>query len=135
MPFYIHIADPSFPEPPWPGERRLGPFPTSDEALEQAISDAAIGAAVAIGVFSEAESERRRVASDADAGVMMSRAIRGETVSSHGGKASQTRSTIARRGASLARKRADAEAKRMAEDRQALLDAMPESVHDLIEGA
>lgn len=62
--FYIHFADPGFPDPPWPGERRLGPFPTPEEAHEQAASDVAHGHVTEdalAGVFSAEESEKRRV--------------------------------------------------------------------------
>jgi hypothetical protein len=39
--FYIHVDDPSFPDAPWPGVRRLGPYLTLEEAQAQATSDAA----------------------------------------------------------------------------------------------
>lgn len=57
MPFYIHIPDPGFPEPPWPGERRLGPFNTAEEAEAQAIDDVARGMGEVLGVFDEEASE------------------------------------------------------------------------------
>jgi hypothetical protein len=59
MNYYIHLEDPGFPDHPWPGVRRLGPFLTLEEATEQAISDAALGHGVALGVYSEEESEKR----------------------------------------------------------------------------
>jgi hypothetical protein len=52
-PFYIYVEDPGFPDHPWPGFRRLGPFLTADEAVAQAVSDAAGGAGVAAGVYPE----------------------------------------------------------------------------------
>lgn len=60
--FYLHIADDGFAEPPWPGERRLGPFETAAEAEAQAVNDVAIGAlseADLIGVYDEAGSRDR----------------------------------------------------------------------------
>lgn len=62
-PYFIHIADPGFPDPPWPGERRLGPFPTAEEATDQAINDMAHGHITQeslTGVFSESESLKRK---------------------------------------------------------------------------
>lgn len=56
--FYIHIADPGFPDPPWEGQRRLGPFNTKEEAVAQAASDTAMGAGEALGVFTGAESDK-----------------------------------------------------------------------------
>lgn len=41
--FYLHVRDPQFDDPPYPGERRLGPYTTSREARDQAASDLAIG--------------------------------------------------------------------------------------------
>jgi hypothetical protein len=58
MTFYIHIADPAYPDAPWPGERRLGPFLTADEALNQAISDASQGFGWPLGIYDEKESEK-----------------------------------------------------------------------------
>ena len=55
--FYIHIADPQFLDPPWPGVRRLGPFDTQTDALAQAGSDLASGAGLALGVWDESASE------------------------------------------------------------------------------
>lgn len=43
-PYWIHIADPAYGDAPWPGYRRLGPFLTKDEAVAQAVNDAAVGA-------------------------------------------------------------------------------------------
>jgi hypothetical protein len=58
--YFIHLADPSFPEGPWPGERRLGPFNSQKEAAAQAANDIAIGMGESIiGVYSEAESDKR----------------------------------------------------------------------------
>lgn len=54
------MADPGFPHPPWPGVRRLGPFLTPEEALSQAVSDAAGGHGVALGVYDDAASETLR---------------------------------------------------------------------------
>lgn len=55
--FYIHIADPGFPDPPWPGFRRLGPFLTQAEALAQAAGDAAQGMGVATAIYTGTDSE------------------------------------------------------------------------------
>ena len=57
--FYIHIKDPGYPDPPYPGERRLGPYLTKEEAIDQAISDATVGMGVAVGIFSDEESKKR----------------------------------------------------------------------------
>lgn len=60
--FYIHLADASFDGPPWPGERRLGPYLTVEEAQNQAASDVAhnlVPAAALVGVFTSAESQLR----------------------------------------------------------------------------
>jgi len=57
------MADPSFIDPPFPGERRLGPFLTAAEAQNQAASDLAYGLMTPeafLGVFSTSESELRR---------------------------------------------------------------------------
>ncbi len=51
--FYIHIEDPGFPGEPWPGQRRFGPYNTSDEGLAQAASDWAQGHGKALGVWDE----------------------------------------------------------------------------------
>lgn len=120
MPFYVHVEDPGFPEPPWPGERRLGPFPTAAEALEQAVSDAALGSVLAVGVYSEEESERRRVTSHIDAGMGLSAASRGEPPSSHGGKATHTRSQIARRADTVSRKLAKERSDTLVADAEAV---------------
>lgn len=58
MDYFIHITDPGFPDRPWPGERRFGPY-TLEAAQEQAVSDAAQGIALAVGIFSAEESEKR----------------------------------------------------------------------------
>lgn len=55
--FFIHLADPGFPNPPFPGARRLGPYNTVEEALAQAVADAAQGAGVALGIYDEEASE------------------------------------------------------------------------------
>ena len=55
MPYFIHIADPGFPETPWPGVRRFGPFNTREEAYNQAVEDVSNGAPV-LGIFSEDDS-------------------------------------------------------------------------------
>lgn len=73
MPFYIHIDDPQFKgwdadgnrASPWPGQRVLGPFTDDpdtgvsglDQALAQAVSDAASGMGVAAGVYDEENSQ------------------------------------------------------------------------------
>jgi len=60
--FYVHIKDPGFPDPPWPGERRLGPFLTVEEAHSQAVSDVAqghISEENLIGVFDDSASAAR----------------------------------------------------------------------------
>ena len=54
--YYIHYADPGFPDPPWPGERRLGPFPTLAEAQAQAVSNSASGYGDALGIWSDENS-------------------------------------------------------------------------------
>jgi hypothetical protein len=54
--FFIHLDDPGFPDPPWPGQRRLGPYETAEEAYEQAVSDAASGAGLAVGIYDEETS-------------------------------------------------------------------------------
>lgn len=59
--FFIHIADPTFFEAPWPGERRSGPYPTVGEAVAQAASDVASGAYSLdgfVGVFDDKASLR-----------------------------------------------------------------------------
>lgn len=58
-PFFVHLADPGFPDHPFPGERRSGPYLTEAEALEQAVWDACGNSAVVVGVYHEAESEKR----------------------------------------------------------------------------
>lgn len=61
--FYIHVVDPGFPDPPWPGERRLGPFLTAEEAEAQAVNDVAHGHIAdesLVGVYSESESLKRK---------------------------------------------------------------------------
>jgi hypothetical protein len=123
--FYIHIEDPGFPEAPWPGERRLGPFVTEEEALNQAVSDAALGFGLAVGVYSEAESERRREASHVDAGMGLAAATRGEPIGSHGGKSTHTRSAIARK--------ADVLSRRLAKERAATLSADAEAISTAVD--
>lgn len=86
MAFFVHYTDPGFPEHPWPNERRLGPYPTADEALAQAVEDAAGGYAVAVGVYDEAESEKRMHST--------ARSV---------GKATHTSSVVRRKGETRAR--------------------------------
>jgi hypothetical protein len=57
VPFYIHLLDPGFPDAPWPGARRLGPYNTAEEAEEQAIDDVARGMGEVLGVFDAEASE------------------------------------------------------------------------------
>lgn len=62
MGFFIHIADPGFPEPPWVNERRLGPYDTDEEAANQAVHDLATGFLAEdnfLGVFDDENSELR----------------------------------------------------------------------------
>jgi len=59
--YFIHLEDPQFAEGPWPGIRRLGPFNTQEEALNQAASDAAYGGGTALGVFTDEESDSNQV--------------------------------------------------------------------------
>jgi hypothetical protein len=56
--YYIHYADPGFPDPPWPGQRRSGAFLTLEEATAQAVSDAASGFQTPVGIFHEADSDK-----------------------------------------------------------------------------
>lgn len=61
---YIHLDDPGFPDRPWAGGRRLGPFHACEEsglsaeevALGQAVSDYAGGAYVPLGIFDDENS-------------------------------------------------------------------------------
>lgn len=62
---FIHLDDPGFPDEPWPGQRRLGPFNTPEEALAQAVHDAAMGQGVASGIYPEEHSEALRRPKDA----------------------------------------------------------------------
>lgn len=65
--FFIHIADATFSDPPCPGERRLGPFLTVEEAQAQAANDVAHGHVAPdalLGVYSDAESRARAEAMD-----------------------------------------------------------------------
>lgn len=104
--FYIHLEDPGFPEHPWPGVRRLGPFLSDTEALEQAVSDASLGHGVALGIYTEAESEKR---------------LGGKT-----GKAKIARAEIRRRGEAISRKRQNEEkaaAEQVRADIEAILPA------------
>jgi hypothetical protein len=60
--FYIHMLDPGYPDEPWPGERRLGPYLTLDEASEQAAHDLATGYLSEknfVGIYDEAGSVER----------------------------------------------------------------------------
>jgi len=60
--YFIHVRDPGFPDPPWPGERRLGPFLTLEEAEAQATSDLAhsyITGDGMTGIYTNAESDAR----------------------------------------------------------------------------
>lgn len=62
MEFFVHLRDPGFPDSPWPGERRLGPFLTSEEAANQAVSDLAGGYLAddeIVGIYAADESEKR----------------------------------------------------------------------------
>jgi hypothetical protein len=101
--YYVHLEDPGFPEHPWPGERRLGPFLSSDEALTQAVSDASLGHGVAAGIYAESESEKR--------------------LSGRAGKAKVARAEIRRRAETISRKRQDEE-KRAAEQVRADIEAI-----------
>jgi hypothetical protein len=59
--YYIHIEDPGFPEEPWPGQRRMGPYLTQEEAVEQAASDISTGAGGGVvGIFTTSASDEMR---------------------------------------------------------------------------
>jgi len=64
--YFIHYADPGFAEPPWPGQRRQGPYLTVDEAFNQAVSDGAGGQAEALGIFTSSQSDELANNPDAD---------------------------------------------------------------------
>jgi len=104
--FYIHIADPGFPEPPWPGERRLGPYNTREEAEAQAVSDAAGGYAVALGIYEEGESHKR-------------------AVQANRGKAVVTRAKIKSKGETEAKRRHKERQKNLDSDVRALAEMLP----------
>lgn len=134
--FFVHLTDPGFPEPPWPGERRLGPFDTPEEAEAQAVSDIAYGGGEGIvGVYSESESERRREASHPeDVGSALA-ADREARPVSRGGKAHRSRSQLQPR-AETARRRLEAErARQIEEDTRAFQETLPKgvSIDDLLE--
>lgn len=107
--FFVHLEDPGFPDHPWPGIRRLGPFLTSDEAAAQAISDAASGHGIALGVYSEAESEKRYGGG-------------------RDGKATLTRAQIAKRAETVARAARDETAARLRDDVSAIEATLPPGV-------
>lgn len=56
--FFVHYYDPGFPNPPWPMQRRIGPFLTHEEAFNQAVSDAAHGMGLALGIWSTEDSKK-----------------------------------------------------------------------------
>jgi len=56
--YYIHVRDEHFKIPPWPGERRLGPY-SKEDAETQFAHDQSLGNLDVVGVFSEQESEAR----------------------------------------------------------------------------
>lgn len=132
MDWYIHVADPGFPEPPWPGERRLGPYLTDTEAIEQAVSDSGYGMGVIVGVYSAEESEKRRgdETPAARAGAM-SAAIAGNPITADGGKARYTRSQIEKRGKTLQRKLQAERARSMKADQDALEASLPAEIGGL----
>lgn len=69
MRFFVHLADPSFPEAPWPNTRRLGPFDTLAEAQAQAAADLAGGHLAEdelVGIYSEDDSHALSVAATAE---------------------------------------------------------------------
>ena len=61
MPYYIHITDPGFPDHPWPGERRFGPYAELDDAIAQAVSDAAIGMGTALGIYEYSDEQETEI--------------------------------------------------------------------------
>ena len=59
--WYIHLHDPQFFDDPWPGQRRIGPFNSEEEATEQAANDLARGMGEGtIGVFTGQASDDMR---------------------------------------------------------------------------
>lgn len=56
--YYIHVPDPTFQgQVPFPFGRRLGPFLTEAEAVNQAVSDIAGGHGSYLGIYDEASSQ------------------------------------------------------------------------------
>ena len=56
-PYYIHIADPGFPEPPYPGVRRIGPIEDLEAVKAQAVEDMASGGANVLGIYDASQSD------------------------------------------------------------------------------
>lgn len=111
MGWFIHLDDPGFQDNPFPGQRRLGPFDTAEEAVAQAVSDAAVGMGVAAGVYGEDESAAQETGGK--------------------GKAHMARSELRRRGEVEARRRAKIAAHFMLseQERDRALDALlPEGI-------
>jgi hypothetical protein len=65
--FFIHVADPGFPEGPWPSVRRFGPFLTAEEASNQAVHDLSTGFLTEeafLGVFDDENSQMKSFEAD-----------------------------------------------------------------------
>lgn len=118
--FFIHISDPGFPDPPFPHERRLGPYNTMEEAAAQAVSDTALGFGTPLGVYAEVESEKRAEGiHEPDTGT-----FRATTK----GKAAYSRSQIEKRAETM-RNRIQAQAVATAQEAEEALRAiLPEGV-------
>lgn len=103
--FFIHLADPGFEDPPWPNMRRLGPYDTSEEALAQAVADAAQGMGVALGVYDEEASESHAERIDPGDGEPVDE--RGAKIDAHPRKMAAvfTASDIKRRGVAERKRR------------------------------
>jgi len=105
--YFIHYADPGFPEDPWPGERRSGPY-SKDAALEQAINDVATGYGVPVGIYSDDESLKR-----------ISSTARSK------GKAEFTASTLKQKGEAESRRRKALADKERADETKMLAEILP----------
>lgn len=119
-PFFIHYEDPGFPEQPFPNERRLGPFLTQEEAVAQAVSDAALGIGVPLGIYPEAESEKRRE------GSWNEEEQRWEP--GRAGKAAYSRGQVEKRAVTMQRRLHAAAVAAQQEQAEALKAILPEGV-------